>query len=143
MERYVMEVDVVRTALCNPEGPSAHVISQALADQSVILTSYPLFTEYESELMRPSLWGTAGIVAWQACDFLDGLAAIMRLVNIPAGWLPRLQDELSELSLVAAVEGDADAIISIDGAKIREEAKRNWIDVLTPQQAAKRGGYVQ
>ena len=82
MERYVLEADVVRAALCNPVGPSAYVISQALSDQTVLLTSYPLFTEYESQCMRPGTWGAAGLVAWQVADYLDGLAALMRVVKV-------------------------------------------------------------
>lgn len=142
MERYVLDANVVRTALCNPEGPSAHLICEAMHEQTVLLTSFPLFTEYEARCMRPSLWGPTGLMAWQVGDYLDGLAALMRVVTVQVGWLPKLQEVVSELSLVTAVQGDADAIVTLNQDELRAAAAHYDIDVLSPQSAAERVGYV-
>lgn len=142
MERYVLDARVVRAALCHPDGPSAAVVSHALSDQSVLLTSYPLFTEYEAQCMRPSMWGPMGLLAWQVGDYLDGLAALMRVVTVSATWLPKLRDVVAELSLITAVQGDADAIVSLDAATLADVASRFDIEVLTPQQAVARGAHV-
>ncbi len=138
MERYVLDATVVRTALCNPDGPSAYLISEALSDNVVLLTSCPLFTEYESHCMAPAIWQPSGLVAWQAGEFLDGLAALMRTVTFPAGWLPKLKDVVCELSLLTAVHGDADAVVSLAQPQYGEACNRFDVALLSPQQAVGR-----
>ncbi|MEM6986660.1 MAG: hypothetical protein AAF499_08995, partial [Pseudomonadota bacterium] len=65
-----------------------------------------------------------------------------RVVTLHSGWLPRLNDVLAELSLVVAVQGDADAIVSLNGLAFLKTASRYDIAVLSPHQVAERDGYV-
>lgn len=138
MDRFVLDASVVRTALCSPDGPSAYVISKALSGDVVLLTSYPLFTEYEALCMTRSMWEPSGLVGWEVADYLDGLAALMRVVSVPVGWLPRLKDVVSEISLLTAVQGDADAIVSLGQPHYGDVCDHYDVALISPQQASER-----
>jgi len=54
------------------------------------------------------------------------------------GWLPRLKDVVSEISLLTAVQGDADAIVSLGQPHYGDVCDHYDVALISPQQASER-----
>ena len=58
--------------------------------------------------------------------------------QVPARWHPQLRDPGDELVLEAAVNGQADAIVTFDESHLREARSAFGIDVIWPAEALRR-----
>jgi len=70
--------------------------------------------------------------------FLTDIATVIRPVELNFLWRPQLADPDDEMVLEAAVNGQADAIITFNTKDFSPEAQRFGIDLLTPAEALKR-----
>ncbi len=112
--KVVMDTDTVVAALRSPSGASAELIRRARRGEIHIAASVSLFMEYEAVCSRPQHAVAAGLDARQVGIFLDALAHFVEPVEIHFLWRPQLRAPAAELVLEAAVNAQADALLSFN-----------------------------
>ena len=70
--------------------------------------------EHEAVLTRPEHLAACGLSRTDAGRILDDLAAVARPVRLAFRWRPRLSDPDDDMVLETAINGDADAIVTIN-----------------------------
>jgi len=112
--KIVLDTDVVVAAMRSPSGASAELVRMARRNQIRLAASVSLFIEYESVCSRQEHIEAAGLVANDIPVFLDALASLVEPVPIHFLWRPQCHDPADELVLEAAVNAQADALISFN-----------------------------
>lgn len=138
MLKFVLDTDVIVAGMRSPTGASAALLRKAVKQKIVMLVSVPLFCEYESKCTNPSHWLEAGLTHEQAQEFINTLAAIVKPVKKYFSWRPRLHDPNDEMVLEAAVNGQADAIVTFNLRDYANEPKAFKVDVINPAEAIRR-----
>jgi putative PIN family toxin of toxin-antitoxin system len=122
--KIVMDTDTVVAALRSPGGASAELIRRARRGQIRLAASVSLFMEYEAVCLRPEHALAASLDAQQVGIFLDALAHFVEPVEIHFLWRPQLRDPADELVLEAAVNAQADALLSFNLKHFSQAAGR-------------------
>lgn len=112
--KVVLDTDVVVAAMRSPKGASAELIRMARRQELTLAASVSLMMEYEAVCLRDEHWAAAGLDHRQVMTFLDAIAAFVNPVKVHFLWRPQLRDPADELVLEAAVNADADALISFN-----------------------------
>ncbi len=109
------------------------------AERRVVLLSTPaLFLEYEELLKRPDQREVSGLSIGQIDTALSAIAAIVEPVQVRFAWRPQLADSDDEMVLDAAVNGQAEALITHDINDFDVAARRFGILLLRPGEALER-----
>ena len=98
----------------------------------------PMLLEYEAVLMRPEQRRAIGFTTAQVQQFVDGLAALLIPVTPYFLWRPTLRDPEDEMVLDAAVNGQAEAIVTFNRRDFLPAAATFQLEVLTPAQTLRR-----
>ncbi|MCB1833646.1 MAG: putative toxin-antitoxin system toxin component, PIN family [Geminicoccaceae bacterium] len=136
--KFVVDTNVLVAALRSRRGASNALLLRVLGGEATWLCSVPLFLEYEDVLMRAEFVLDTGHTRSALAVFLTDIAAIIRPVELNFLWRPQLVDPNDEMVLEAAVNGQADAIITFNTRDFSPEAQRFGVDLLTPAEALKR-----
>ncbi len=99
-----------------------------------MLMSVPLALEYEAICKRAEHILAAGISAQDANVFVTALVAMAEPVSLFYLWRPQLRDPDDEMVLEAAVNGQADAIVTFNLKDYIDVSQRFNVQVLTPQE---------
>ena len=99
--------------------------------------SPPLFLEYEAVLKRPEQQAASGWSAQDVDAVLAELAGLLRPVTLHYRWRPQLSDPADEMVLEAAVNADADALVTYNRRDFAP-ASRFGLAVLTPPEVLER-----
>jgi putative PIN family toxin of toxin-antitoxin system len=130
--RVALDTDVIVAALRSRTGAS-HALLQALRlGHLEAVASVPMLLEYEEVLLREEHREAIGMTAEEIAAFLDGLAALLRPVLPYFLWRPRLRDPDDEMVLDAAVNGQAEAIVTFNVQDYLPAALQFRLEVLTP-----------
>lgn len=70
--------------------------------------------EYESVLMRPEHLEAGGRTPSQTQAFLDALCLLVEPVHLHYLWRPQLRDPADEMVLETALNGRADALVTLN-----------------------------
>jgi len=142
MRAYVLDTDVLVAAFCSDTGASHHVLEAARARRFNLLLSVPLMLEYESVLTRPEHLAACGATREDVSAVLDQLASVAKRVTLVIRTRPLLSDPNDEMVLETAINGRADAIVTLNDRDFRPAASR-FCSVLRPvevvRQLAKKG----
>lgn len=136
--RYILDTDVIVSAMRSPTGASAALLLAALDGLFVIVANVPLVVEYEATCSLAEHRDAAGLDVQQVGQFLDTLAALVEPVPSHYLWRPKLRDAADEMVLEAAVNGKADAIITFNLRDYGSVPNTFGIDVLKPSEALMR-----
>jgi putative PIN family toxin of toxin-antitoxin system len=136
--RFVLDTDVVVSALRSPTGASAALLLAALQRHFVLVVNVPLVVEYEATCSQAEHRIAAGLNEEEVGQFLDALAALGDPVETHFLWRPRLRDPADEMVLEAAVNGRADAIVTFNLRDYGTIPNDFGIEVLKPSEALKR-----
>ena len=112
--KVVLDTDVVVAAMRSPTGASAELIRMARRQELTVAASVSLMMEYEAVCLREEHMAAAGLDQRQVTFFLDAIAGFVKPVKVHFLWRPQLRDPADELVLEAAVNADADALISFN-----------------------------
>lgn len=96
------------------------------------LASVALFLEYEAALKRPEQSQATGLSERDVDGLLAALASAAAPVDLNFRWRPQLKDPADELVLEAAVNGQADAIVTHNVRDFAAAAQAFGIRTLTP-----------
>ena len=110
--RLVLDTNVVVAAFRSRDGASNLLLR--FADQGLItpLCSTALFLEYEAVLSRKETRAATGHTLEDVGAVMSALAAIAEGVDISFRTRPMLADAADEMVLEAALNGDAEAIVT-------------------------------
>jgi len=123
-----MDTSVLVAGLRSSLGASAAVLKEIAANRVELVASPALFLEYEAVLKREE----HGLPAQYVDGFLAELALCILPVEIRFVWRPQLTDADDEMVLEAAINGQAEAIVTHNRRDFERAAHRFGIEVLTP-----------
>ena len=103
-----------------------------------LLATPPLFLEYEDVLKRPEHRLAHGLTPLEIDEFLAELAALIEPVEVHFQWRPQTRDPNDEMVLEAAINGQADAIVTYNVSDFVEAGARFEIAILCPGELLKR-----
>jgi putative PIN family toxin of toxin-antitoxin system len=136
--RLVLDTNVIVASVRSPRGGSAEVVRRVKAGRYRMLSSVPLFIEYEAVSMRPEHLAAAGASRSDVMNLLDVLAGYIEPVEIHYLWRPRLRDPADDMVLEAAVNGRADAIVTFNQADFGAVPASFGIALLGPADVLRR-----
>jgi predicted nucleic acid-binding protein len=99
--------------------------------------STALFLEYEDVVKRPETRLATGMTQNDADGFLAALASAAEAVDVSFRWRPQLSDPKDELVLEAAVNGNADALVTHDVRDFEPATRLFGVRVVLPRDVLK------
>nr|VFJ69642.1 MAG: putative toxin-antitoxin system toxin component, PIN family [Candidatus Kentron sp. FM]VFJ74557.1 MAG: putative toxin-antitoxin system toxin component, PIN family [Candidatus Kentron sp. FM]VFK21315.1 MAG: putative toxin-antitoxin system toxin component, PIN family [Candidatus Kentron sp. FM] len=112
--RVVLDTSVFVAASRSSAGASFALLQALRGRRIIALASVPLMLEYEAVLKRPEHLGVGGRTPSMIDAFLDALCALVEPVSIHYLWRPQLNDPADEMVLETALNGRADALITLN-----------------------------
>jgi predicted nucleic acid-binding protein len=135
--RLVLDTDVVVAAMRSPKGASAELLRRIDGGRAAMLLTVALALEYEAICTLAEHRLASGLSASEAEIYVDGLIGLAEPVRSFFRWRPQLRDPGDELVLEAAVNGQADAIVTFNESDLRE-ARNFGIAVVRPAEVLRR-----
>jgi putative PIN family toxin of toxin-antitoxin system len=136
--RIVLDTSVLVAALRSRLGAVNAILRLIAQRQIVLLATPPLFLEYEDVLKRPEHRLVHRLSSEEVDDLLRELAALVEPVELHFRWRPQVHDSNDEMVLEAAINGDADALVTYNTADFSAACARFGVPVLTPADFLKR-----
>jgi putative PIN family toxin of toxin-antitoxin system len=130
--RIVLDTSVVVAALRTRQGAGNSVLKLVAQRRVVALATPPLFLEYEDALKRPEHQLVHGLTPDAVDEFLAELAALLEPVEVHFQWRPQSRDPNDEMVLEAAINGQADAVVTYNIKDFAGAGERFRISVLRP-----------
>ena len=94
---------------------ASFALLQALRERRfVALVSVPLMLEYEAALTRPEQLTASGRSAAQTNAFLDAFCTLASPVHLHYLWRPQTRDPADEMVLETALNGGAQALVTLN-----------------------------
>ena len=138
MRRVVLDSSVVVSAFRSRHGAANAVLALVASRRIVPLATPALFLEYEDVLKRPEQRSVSGLSLAEVDGALAALAAAIESVGVRFAWRPQLPDPDDEMVLEAAVNGQADALVTHNLADFAEAAPRFGLLVVPPADLLRR-----
>lgn len=138
-----MDTATMVAAIRSDAGASRRLVVAALERQVTLLVSVALMIEYESVLTRDEHLAASGLSLAEVATLLDAIARVAEPVRLAFLWRPMLPDPDDDMVLEVAVNGRADAIVTMNRRDFGPAVKGFGIDVLVPGEAAARLGAEQ
>ena len=136
--RLVLDTDVVIAAMRSPRGGSAELLRRLDDGKAVMLLTVALALEYEAICTLAEHRLASGLSALDVGRYVDGLFGLADPLRSFFRWRPQLRDPGDELVLEAAVNGQANAIVTFNESHLREARSTFGIDVIRPAEALRR-----
>jgi len=136
--RVALDTDVIVAAVRSRIGASNALMRALRHGQLAAVASVPMMLEHEAALMRTEHRRVSGLSVAQVQHFMDGLAAVLIPVTPHFLWRPTLRDPDDEMVVDAAVNGQAEAIVTFNVRDFLPGARQFQLDVLTPAQTLRR-----
>ena len=136
--RIVLDTSVLVAALRSRIGAGNAILRMVAEKRVVLLATPPLFLEYEEVLMRAEHRLVHKFSPEELDRFLQELAALIEPVDLHFRWRPQVHDSNDEMVLEAAINGEADALVTYNTGDFSAAAERFSVPVLTPAQFLKR-----
>ena len=133
----MLDTDVVVAAMRSPKGGSAELLRRIDGGAAVMLLTVALALEYEAICTLAEHRLASGLSAAEAGIYVDGLIGMAEPVKAFFRWRPQLHDPGDEMILEAAVNGQADAIVTFNESHLRE-ARNFGVEVIRPAEALRR-----
>jgi putative PIN family toxin of toxin-antitoxin system len=136
--RIVLDTSVVVAGLRTRLG-AGNAVLRLVAEKSVrVLATPPLFLEYEDVLKRPEHRLAHGLSPEEIDEFLAELAALIEPVDVHFQWRPQTRDPNDEMVLEAAINGQADAVVTYNLADFAQASQRFEFAVMHPAELLKK-----
>jgi putative PIN family toxin of toxin-antitoxin system len=136
--RLVVDTDVIVAALRSPTGASAALLVLLLRRRATMLLSVALVLEYEATCLLAEHRLAAGAGEQDVQNMIDALVGVSEPIEVHYQWRPQLTDAGDEMVLEAAVNGQADAIVTFNRRDYGTGPSRFGIEVLSPADALRR-----
>lgn len=133
--RLVLDTDVVVAGMRSPAGVSAALLLAALEQRVTLCANVALVLEYQAVCSRVAHRTAAGLTQKEVGIFLDAIAALVQPVKAHFLWRPQLRDPGHEMVLEAAVNGQAQAVVTFNLRDFGTATTRFGVDLLLPRDA--------
>lgn len=130
--RLVIDTNVVLAGLRSAKGASAVLLRHVAQQHVTPLLTVALVLEIESVLSRPEQLAATGLTLELVQGFVDELCALAEPVQIHFAWRPMLHDAADEMVLEAAVNGQADALVTFNLKDFLPAASGLGVEVIAP-----------
>ncbi|VFM97999.1 MAG: putative toxin-antitoxin system toxin component, PIN family [Candidatus Kentron sp. G] len=131
IHRVVLDTNIPVAASRSCLGASFALLRALRNGRYRALVSVPLMLEYEAVLHRPEQLAASGRNAAQTDAFLDALCLCIEPVQLHYLWRPQLRDPADEMVLETALNGHADALITLNVGDFAAAANFH-LPVITP-----------
>jgi len=138
MKRIVLDTSVVVAGVRTRLGAGNAILRLIAQRRLVALATPPLFLEYEDVLKRPEHQLVHGLIPEAVDEFLAELAALIEPVEVHFQWRPQSRDPNDEMVLEAAINGQADALVTYNVTDFAGPVERFRISVLRPGELLKK-----
>lgn len=132
IRRVVLDTSVIVAALRSRFGAGNAVLRLVATRRIRLLATPPLFLEYEDALKRPEQRIAHGLSVEQVDQLLSELAALIEPVEVHFQWRPQVRDPNDEMMLEAAINGQADALVTDNVADFSAACQRFQVEVIRP-----------
>src|SRR5580658_2688025 len=132
MLRIVLDTSVVVAGLRTRLGVGNAVLRLVAGRRVTMLATAPLFLEYEEVLKRSEQRLAHGLTPERLDRFLSELAALTEPVEVHFQWRPQIRDASDEMVLEAAINGEADALVTYNIRDFEAAGERFGIPVMRP-----------
>jgi len=129
---------VVVAGMRSPGGASAEILRKARRGRVTLLVSVPLAVEYEAICSEAEHRLAAGLSEREVEIFLDAVVAMAEPVTTHFLWRPQLRDPGDEMVLEAAVNGQADLLVTFNVRDFGTVPSRFGIEMMIPRDALER-----
>ncbi len=140
MRRVVLDTSVVVAGLRTRSGAGNAVLRLVAARRLILLATPPLFLEYEEVLKRAEQRLAHGLAPEQLDEFLAELAVLIEPVEVHFQWRPQVRDATDEMVLEAAINGEADALVTYNVVDFAAAGERFGIPVIRPGELLRKVG---
>ena len=130
--RVVLDTSVMAAALRSRTGASFLVLRAVQLRRLVLLATASLFLEYEDVLKRDEQREVSGFTLGDVDALLEELAGLLEPVQVHLSWRPQLRDPGDELVLEAAINGQADALVTHNTRDFRDATPRFGVRLMRP-----------
>jgi putative PIN family toxin of toxin-antitoxin system len=130
-QRIVLDTNILVAASRSRLGASFALLLALREGRFTALASVPLMLEYEAVLLRPEHLAGGNRTAAQTAAFLDALCLLVEPVHLHYLWRPQLRDPDDEMVLETALNGRADALVTLNIGDFAA-AERFRLPVMTP-----------
>jgi putative PIN family toxin of toxin-antitoxin system len=134
----VLDTDVIVAGMRSPSGASAAILRKARQGKVTLLVSVPLAMEYEAICSEAEHRQAAGLSEREVEIFLDAVVAMAEPVETHFLWRPQLRDPGDEMVLEAAVNGQADLLVTFNVRDFGDVPSRFGIELMIPRDALER-----
>jgi putative PIN family toxin of toxin-antitoxin system len=134
----VLDTDVIVAAMRSPSGASAEILRKARQGRVTLLVSVPLAMEYEAICSEAEHRLAAGLSEREVEIFLDIVIAMAEPVKTHFLWRPQLRDPGDEMVLEAAVNGQAELLVTFNVRDFGDVPSRFGIELMLPRDALER-----
>lgn len=135
--RVVLDTSVLVAGLRSRLGASNRLLARVASGHCIPLVTTAVFLEYEDVLLRPEHRLATGMNEHDVAGFLAAFASAAEPVEVHFMWRPQLSDPADELILEAAVNGQAQAIVTHNVRDFHPVLRMFGIPVITPAQVLK------
>jgi putative PIN family toxin of toxin-antitoxin system len=132
MPRIVLDTSVVVAGLRTRLGAGNAVLRLVAGRRVTMMATAPLFLEYEEVLKRPEQRLAHGLTPERLDRFLSELAALIEPVEVHFQWRPQIRDASDEMVLEAAINGEAEALVTYNIRDFEAAGERFGIPVIRP-----------
>jgi putative PIN family toxin of toxin-antitoxin system len=132
MPSYVLDTAVLVAALRSSAGASRQLLLFALDRRFDLLLSIPLLLEYEAVLTRPEHLTESRLTKMEVAKVLDDLASVAKQVDLAFRWRPQAADPNDDMVIEAAINGNADVVVTFNKRDIVDGLRHFRCEVLTP-----------
>jgi putative PIN family toxin of toxin-antitoxin system len=137
MQRLVLDTDVIVAAMRSLSGGSNKLLMEIATRRLTLLLTPALFLEYEAVLKRPEQRLVHGLDLETIDRALSAIADLGEAVEIAFQWRPLLRDANDEMVLEAAINGNADALVTHNVKDFLEAASKFGLRVMKPGEVLK------
>ena len=137
---FVLDTDVLVAALRSRAGASWQLVDRALKREFTPLLSVPLVLEYEAVLTREEHRNVHRLSVPEVDELINSLVSGAESVRIRFLWRPLLSDPTDDMVLetVAAVNGRADPVVTLNQEVFAAAAKGFAVKIVRPSEALHR-----
>lgn len=125
-------------AIRSDAGASRRLLVAGLRKRLTILASVPLMLEYQAVMTRHEHLEASGLTEKEVGDLLDAVAAVAEPVRLLFHWRPVARDPDDDMVVEAAVNGMADAIVTLNIRDFVEVEAQFGVQVLLPGDTVRR-----
>lgn len=137
MLRIVLDTSVIVAGLRSRQGASNALLVRVARQTVKPLVTTSLFLEYEEVLLRAEQRLATGMSEADVAGFLSAFASASEGVEVHFQWRPQLGDPADEMVLEAAINGQADTLVTHNVADFAEAAKRFGLRIARPGELLK------